>query len=429
MTSNKRLLFTALVVANGMIAQAQKSAQLLLANPTSFQRDDELIVISRKQLEKKAGIIPASKYLVVKDKNNQPLIVQQDDKNGDAIWDEIVLLQSFKPFEKKALAVSFSNVASDIQPPVRSHVRHRRKNTDHSFGPLLEKDSILAGQPATDFSKQALPPFLTEGPAWENDKVGFRIYFDVRNTKDIWGKTTPRMVLNEVGADPSKNYHQLSEWGMDVLKVGKSLGAGGLALQVRQANGQDTLIRLGGVNMGKVIYEKVADGPLRATLRLQYPQWEILDHLPPLSVIEEISIWGGQYFYESRIEINGAPKNARLVTGIVNLHSKQSHLLDTTGSMLLYSYDTQTENNDQLGMAILMDKQHFYASTQTPIRNTEVVSSYTMAATISPKLPVLFRFYAGWEKTDPTFVTEQGFKDYLIKQAVIRNHPITCLIK
>jgi hypothetical protein len=40
------------------------------------------------------------------------------------------------------------------------------------------------------------------------------------------------MVLDEVGADTSKNYHQQADWGMDVLKVGASLGAGSLALYV-----------------------------------------------------------------------------------------------------------------------------------------------------------------------------------------------------
>jgi hypothetical protein len=429
MASYKKIILLALVIAHGIIGQAQKSAQIHLANPTNFQRNDELLVISRKQLERKTGPIPVSTYIAVSDKNDQPLIVQHDDRNGDSIWDEIIFLQSFKPFEKISLKVSSSSSPTVSKTDVRAHVRHRRKKADDTFGPLLEKDAIPQGQADTDFSKQVLPPFLTEGPAWENDKVGFRIYFDVRNTKDIWGKTTTRMVLDEAGVDPAKNYHQLSDWGMDLLKVGKSLGAGGLALQVRQVNGSDTLIRLGGMNMGNVMYEKIADGPLRAIFRLQYPQWKILDHLPPLSVTEEISIWGGQYFYESRVEVSGAPENSRLVTGMVNLQSKQSFLLDTAGSILLYSYDIQSENKDQLGLAILMNKHRFYASGQTPDRDTEVQNSYTIAANLEPKSSVVFRFYAGWEKSEQQFTTAQGFKNFLVEQAVSCQRPITCLIR
>jgi hypothetical protein len=429
MTGYKKGLLTALLIANGIMVHAQKSAQILLANPTSFQRDDELVVISRKQVEKKTGPIPASKYVVISNKNDQPLIVQLDDRNGDSTWDEIIFLQSFKPLEKLVLKLSFSVSAPVPHSSVRAHVRHRRKNTGNTFGPPLEMDSIPPGQPATDFSKQALPPFLTEGPAWENDKVGFRVYFDIRNAKDIWGKTTPRMVLDEVGVDTAKNYHQLSGWGMDILKVGKSLGAGSLALQVKQANGKDTLIRLGGVNMGKVVYEKLADGPLRATLRLHYPQWKVLDNLPPLSLTEEISIWGGQYFYQSSVKIGGAPRNSRLVTGFVNLQSTRSHTLDTAGRIILYSFDKQTENNDHLGMAILAQKDGFDTTGQTPQSATDVQSSYTVASRMRPDLPVLFRFYAGWGRSDPSFKSETGFKSFLIKQAILRKYPVTCSVK
>ena len=420
------IAFTVVVVATGFAAQAQKRIQIVLANPTSFARNDELTVISRKQLENKIGHISASNHIVVSDNNDRPVIVQIDDKNGDSIWDEIVLLQSFKPFEKKILSVSLSNSPAVIVAPMRAHVRHSRKNLDNSFGPSLPKDSIPAGQQATDFSKQALPPFLTEGPAWENDKVGFRIYFDVRNTMDIWGKITTRMVLDEIGKDTSKNYHQLSDWGMDILKVGKSLGAGSLALQVTQANGKDTLIRLGGINMGRVIYEKLADGPLRAAFRLHYPYWKMLDQLPPVEVTEEINIWGGQYFYESKVFIDGAPENARIITGFVNLESKQSQLLDTAGATILYSFDKQSENKDQLGMAIMMNKRSFISASRTPDRNTDVQSSYAMTASIQPQLK--FRFYAGWEKSDQRFSSEQEFKNFLIQQSILLKHPITVLI-
>jgi hypothetical protein len=392
----RKMFFTALIVVSGFWGQAQKPIHIYLENPTTFQRNDELVVISRKQFESKSGPIPASKYIVVSDRNNQPLIVQHDDRNGDGVWDEIAFLPSFKPRERMVLKVSFSNAPAAIKAVARAHVRHRRKNADNTFGLILEKDSIPAGQPATDFTKQALPPFLTEGPAWENDKVGFRLYLDVRNTKDIWGKTTSQMVLDEVGEDPGKNYHQLANWGMDILKVGKSLGAGGLALHVELPGGRDTLIRLGGVNMGKVQYERIADGPVRAILRLQYPEWKILDGLPPVVVNEEISIWGGQYFYESKVYMKGAPSNSKLVTGIVNLNSKQFYKLDTAGQMILYTYDVQTENSDKLGMAIIMDKKYVSATGATPNKDSDVQNTYTLSATLNQETPLLFRFYAGW---------------------------------
>ncbi len=64
------------------------------------------------------------------------------------------------------------------------------------------------------------------------------------------------MVLDEVGTDTAKNYHALADWGMDVLKVGKSLGAGAMGVLMRDAAGKDTLVRLGGLNMGSIFMSR-----------------------------------------------------------------------------------------------------------------------------------------------------------------------------
>jgi hypothetical protein len=221
------------------------------------------------------------------------------------------------------------------------------------------------------------------------------------------------MVLDEVGADTSKNYHQQADWGMDILKVGASLGAGSLALQVKLPNGKDTLVRLGGKNMERVTYEKVADGPVRAICRLKYTNWKVAEGLKPVSVTEEIQIWGGQYFYESKVTVTGAPAGAQLITGIVNLHSKQVHAINQNNLKAIYTYDEQSENKDKLGMAIVMPAAQVAGTAATPNANTDIQNTYLMKANIVNNKPVVYRFYAGWEKSDSRFSTEQGFHSFL----------------
>ena len=403
---------------------ADHEEQLTITNPSEIERPDELIVVKRSVLEAKLGKIPFGKYSILSTADNKPVALQYDDLDKDGNWDEAAFLYSLKPKEEISFSIAVADAPATIKASVKAHVRHKRKNADDSFGNDRAKDSIPAGQPATDFTKQPLPPFLTEGPAWENDKVGFRLYFDVRNGKDIWGKTTSRMVLDEVGLDTANNYHKQADWGMDILKVGKSLGAGSLALSVPISNGMDTLVRLGGMNMGKVIYEKIADGPVRTIFRLHYPEWKVMDNNNPVSVTEEISIWGGQYFYESKVMVKDAPSNSKLVTGIVNLHSKQSYQLDTVDCKILYTYDTQTENNDKLGMGIIMKKEFFNAFGKTPDMGTDIQNTYTVAAITNKDKPVAFRFYAGWEKSDDQFKSETGFREYLGKQAVFIKYPV-----
>jgi len=404
--------------------QSGDKNSLILENTTGLERAGELIVLKKDWLENKLGKISKEKYVVVADKEGQFATVQYDDLDKDGAWDEIALLQSFKPNEKKSFLLSIADQPATIKAVVRAHARHSRKNADNTFGPDLMMDSIPAAQPATDFTKQAYPPFLTEGPAWENDKTGFRLYFDVRNGKDIWGKTTAKMMLDEVGTDTSRNYHQLADWGMDILKVGTSLGAGALALAVQTNNGKDSLIRLGGVNMGKVYYEKICDGPVRAIIRLRYPEWKVMDGIDAVNVTDEISIWGGQYFYESKVTVNNAPGDSKLVTGIVNLYNHAINKIDTAGSAIAYTWGKQSENKDNLGMAIVAAANDIETISKLPEENKTVTNTYTVTFKPSLKKEVNFRFYAGWEKSDDAFKTASGFKDFLVNQAVLKKEKI-----
>ncbi len=76
-----------------------------------------------------------------------------------------------------------------------------------------------------------------EGPGWESGKVAFRIYLDRRNAIDVFGKKSAELILSKIGRG-GDDYHAMSAWGMDILKVGASLGAGGIGVfengEVRQ---------------------------------------------------------------------------------------------------------------------------------------------------------------------------------------------------
>lgn len=415
------LASTALLMFFG--CSSHKSASIELRNPMNIARADELVVLKRPALEKITGPVPEGKYIILSRSYGSPLVLQYDDLNKDGIWDEAAFLYSFQPNEAVKLKWQIADAPATVKAVVRAHVRQRRKNADNSFAAAVDRDSIPAGQPATDFSKDAYPPFLTEGPAWENDKVGFRLYFDVRNGKDIWGKTTAAMVLDEVGTDTANNYHALADWGMDILKVGNSLGAGSLALYV-PLNGKDSLLRLGGELMGPVQYEKIADGPVRAIFRMHYPQWKPLANEPAIAVTDQMSIWGGQYFYQSEVKLEGAPAGAALVTGIVNLHSQASYTGGNDAIDYLYTYDLQSENHDSLGMALMLPHAIFGGTGQTLNDNTDITHTYTLKIKTGLSKANIFRFYAGWEQSDTAFKSKQAFASYLQTEAEKWAHPI-----
>ena len=395
-----------------------------LANPLDMDRPDEPMVWGRAELEKKLGPIPAGKFIQVSGENGRPVAVQFDDLDGDGAWDELFFVHSFEARERFRLQIAVTDAPAAVKVVVRAHVRMRAKNEDGSFGPLLDSAVMPVHNPPTDFSVNKLPPWLTEGPAWENDKVAYRLYFDTRNDKDIYGKTTAAMVMDEVGADPKKSYHELADWGMDILKVGGSLGAGALAISVPRLGLRDSLVRLGGQHIRREVFRKLADGPFRAVFRMDY-EWEINGR--PVTVSEETSISAGQYYYESKVTVRGAPAGSRLVTGIANFYTNAPGNFRKDDAAVLYSYGRQSENKDLLGMGILVSKRDLSTFGSRPASGSDVTSTYTVLQTIRKDRPLYFRFYTGWEKTDPGFARAEYFTDMLKREAGKFSQPVKTL--
>jgi len=404
-----------------MIAIGQ-STNIMLRNNTSLERIDELIILKRTYLQKKLGVVPPGKFVICKGKNEQPLVVQYDDLDADGQWDELVFLQDFLPKEKIGITIAIAEAPASVKAVVRAHVRHRKKKSDKSFGPLVLKDTMPDKNPPTNFSKSPLPPYLTEGPAWENDKIAFRLYFDTRNGKDVFGKIVPGMVMDTIGVSTNNSYHAPANWGMDVLHVGKSLGAGSVAFATRDLNGNDTLIRLGGPNITNQTYEVLADGPVRAIFRLKF-DWVINNQ--PVQIVDETSIWGGQYYYESKILIKGVQKGTRLVTGFADFYDNKPGQFQTNGTKVFYSFGKQSENKDNLGLAIIVPRAQFSSYKEIGKIKSDIQESYTVAQKIQNGKPIVYRFYSGWEKADKMFLTETGFLDFLQKEALRFQSPIT----
>lgn len=390
----------------------QKPEIVIITNSASIARPDELVTLERAEIEKHFHSFPKFVTILF---NKKKLIHQYLDEDGDGKWDRVIFLYSFKANEKASFKISPVNTTPEAAGIQRAHIRMRKKNSEDSFGPNISSETMPLQNPATNFSRHKLPVYLTEGPAWENDKVAFRLYFDVRNNKDIYGKTTAKMMMDTVGANPAVSYHELSDWGMDILHVAKSLGAGALAISVPQAGKEDTLIRLGGQNITKTVYRQIADGPLLAKFSVVY-DWELNDK--PVQVKEEISMWGGQFFYESNVTVKGAPAGSELVTGIGKFYENTFDTITFDRAFIGFSYGRQAENKDNLGLGILINKQNCVKADSVNRSNTDINETYTVFQKITQNVPLYYRFYVGWERTDKRFITRQGFKSFMKEEAV-----------
>ena len=392
-----------------LLLKAQKKSSLTISNALEMKRIDEIIILNRAQIKKKVGKIAEGKLPLFTNEKGEVLPSQTDDLDGDGKWDEAVFLASFEPKESHQVSISWVKVADFPKFVVRTQARMAKLQGD-KFVPIT-KETMPQGHKPTDFSTTKMPLYQVEGVAWENDKVAFRLYFDARNGKDIFGKTSPQVVMQNVGL-PNNNYHAKDWWGMDILKVGASLGAGAVALVVKDATGKEILVRLGD-KVGTTSYQLVTTGAVRSIFRLKYENWQITEN-EAYTITDEVSITAGKYFYESKLTISGFAGEKELATGIVNLYSDKANQATKENYCILSTHAKQSENKDMLGMGVLIDKNIFSGFGETPEAGTEkVLQTYFVKMKAKENQAISYRFYAGWEASDSRFAQATFFENFL----------------
>ncbi len=336
--------------------------------------------------------------------------------NGDGNWDEIAFRVSFNPEEIKS--IEFTIAHEDI------HNEDFESSTNVHFGvkPAVDapaqpvKHYVLKGNdlPWDD----AYYPFQMDGPAWENDKVGFRLYFDGRNAKDVFAKRQPELVLENIGLDslgnPVDNYHVLEDWGRDGLQVGNSLGAGGLAMLKNNSLHRLGIIRGAAQDVvDSTVFELINSGPVRGIFSLTYYGWQVGSE--KIDLTEIISINSGEYCYHSKVILFNSGKKSTLVTGMSNLNNDSPlQVVETDTELTLLTHDKQTyEKEFFMGLALSAKKNTGTGYNQATDSGPGVVSSYYISQPLQPGEKWEYTFYACCELADPKFKNPEYFRNFI----------------
>lgn len=411
---------TALLCILWYSGQAQQQ-QVLLKNNDQYIHTDEQITINRTQLKAldkqfSEGLIPLVTY------QGKPVASQADDLNGDGKWDELALVFTVPASSEVTLTVTAKNKEDIPKFKSRAHAfLGKSPQQNNKFNPV--KEEIL---PKSHLPQAQPPLYQMEGPVWENDKGAFRLYFDVRNGKDIFAKSVSDIMMDTIGIGKG-NYHAKANWGMDVLKVGESLGAGAVAFILKNQSGEETTHRLG-ETVKQTKYTLIADGPVRAMIRLDYEGIQMGNAV--FNARDEISIWAGSPAYQSKISVSGISEPIKLVTGIVNLYNTNPPVQKTEAKYaLLASHAKQSENKDYLGMAVMVPKKHFIKFDEAPKSGAKITHTFETVLSISEKQPAVYEFATAWEGRNPEYANPDYFLKELENYARQRFNPVIIVIK
>ena len=388
-----------------------QSISLQMRNPAPCVRVDELVAIPITEIKAAAAAFnPQAMILLAGDK---VIPTQLNDGDGDGTPEQILACLDFKPQETLHLQMRYAS--SDVIS--REYPRRTQAELSIRTGGAWEKRKYRGGT-FTHVSALRVPPEHTdhsefiryEGPGWESDKVGYRFYLDWRNATDIFGKLTPEMVLQNVGQDGFESYHNPGSWGMDILKVGESLGIGTVAFWDGEKAGRVAVT-------DSVHCAITVSAPLYSCITTSYWGWNY--GAGTADVRSWLSISAGSRMTLHRLQAN--PEMPNLCTGLVKLPG--TVLIPAPGEGVwswLATWGLQSLNNDSLGMAILYRRGDLQKATEDA--NSHIV-------VLSPgNGRWAYYFLAAWEKEPHGIQNRAAFAKYLDETVMRLNQPVEMAI-
>jgi hypothetical protein len=253
--------------------------------------------------------------------------------------------------------------------------------------------------------------FKYEGPGWESEIIGYRFYLDWRNANDIFGKKKKGLFLADVGATDTvakdDSYHNMQEWGMDIFKVGNTLGIGSIGMMV-----DDSIYRVSLTD--SVYFEMISNGPVLSEFSTKYFGWNAAGI--KYNLTSNISIAAGSRLTQCNLELEGNAPN--ITTGLAKYEGTEFIKTGTDGEWSyigLYGKQSLSSPEDQLGIAV------FFRTGNLMMQSENDLNYYVKLNPDNNRLQ--YYFCAAWNQEEKGIKSKEEFVDYLEMTTRILNNP------
>ena len=297
----RKFLSLVMMAAFAPIAMAQQTIQVTVENPTNAPRTDQPVVMSLAQYGQVQSALVKT--------GDEEIPCQLDDLNQDDSFDELCFLADLKAKEKKSYTVTLYAEGEPRQYPARVFaellVRNSKVKEKNKHNNFLE--SITARGDCAD-------PYHAlhhHGVAFESELNGIRIYFDKRQTLDLYGKFQKRLELQETQFYTTKE-QKAEGYGDDVLWVGNTFGLGAF----RGWDGQQpTMIDPVRSRTQRII----SYGPLRTIVELVDRGWQ------KLNLTIRYTQYAGHRETDVDVYFNKPVADYLFSTGIINVKGSEEY--------------------------------------------------------------------------------------------------------
>ena len=405
------LLALALVSCN--TSKEERITFITLSNSSDFDLIQKAVGIELNKLPEKDN---TAKYpLVLID--GDTIASQLSDTNNDGKKNQLFFIIDIPA--KASKQVKFKWIDKAPQYAVKTNIRFGKRETkDEPVKPATSETLSATDMPkALGFQK-----YQTDGPTWENDKVGFRHYLDGRNAIDVYGKKTAAISPDDVGLDSVNavvdNYHTMEAWGRDVFPVGNSVGLGGFGIL---ADGK--IQRLGILvtdslsNIEKTTFKILEKGPVRSSMEYIYTNWNTEENT--YQAKETTTIWPGMYAFQNKVAVSGLTQKDTLAIGLSNINNLNGvEELKTEKWTALIQHDSLTYDKTWvMGTALILPSDKYISYSEAP-KTGQFTQSYLAKVNVKNDESITYYGVSGWELSqEKRFKDAAFFKQYVIDLA------------
>ena len=303
----KKNIFTVLLLLCGLSVTAeaqetQKSFKVEVSNTWNKTKADEPVVIKLSEINPQFRVRSA---IVMNGSEEIPS--QLDDLNGDLRPDELASVIDLPAKSKKTVTVTLSSAKSDKTYPARVYAEMLVSDKRGKHVPV---HSVTIPGTSNIYNQMH-----HHGPAFESELVAYRLYFDKKQTVDIYGKFNKGFEIKESQFYPTDE--QLARgFGDDVLLVGGSCGLGAL-------KGWDGKKSTHIEPVSTLTERIIAYGPVRTIAEIEVTDWQYQGS--ELRMTNRYTLYGGhrdvfvETFFEEPL------KDEIFCTGVIDIKGSVSY--------------------------------------------------------------------------------------------------------
>ena len=347
----KSTIFLWLLTCAALPLMAKKTIEVSVSNPSSQARKDQPVILhlDRYGQDFRSAMVTFA---------GQEIPCQLDDLDQDEVFDELCFLADLDKKEQKRYTVTLYTEGEPRPYPARVYAemvmgnskdKKLKKNQQNNY-----IESITArGDAAYTYNLQH-----HHGVDFESELNGIRIYFDARQTLDLYGKYQKRLELKETQFYTDE--HQKARgYGDDVLWVGQTFGLGAF----RGWDGkQPTLVEPVRSRTQRII----SYGPLRTIVELVDRGWQLPSvngqKTSPVNITLRYTQYAGHRDTDVDVLFNKDVSDYRFSTGIINVKGSEE-FSDKKGLRACWgtdypSTDTLKWKRETVGLAVYVPQKN-----------------------------------------------------------------------